>query len=359
MVPDHDHASRELSFAAAINEAIRIALDADPSVFVIGLGAPDPKGVFGTTSGLVETFGSDRILDMPVSENATTGLVLGAAIDGMRPIMTHQRIDFALHAMEQIVNQAAKWHYMFDGQMQAPIVIRMVVGRGWGQGPQHSQSLHNWFAHVPGLKVVMPSLPADAKGLMLAAIADDNPTIFVEHRWLYDIAGPVAEGHVETPLGPAKVVREGQDISIVASSFMTIEALRAAATLSGGDVSAEVIDVHTLNPFQPEAIFASVEKTGHLVVADCGWGHCGFAGEVVARVAEQAHGSLRAAPRRIALPDCPTPTSPALTDGFYPESKNIVQCVAETLGIPESRFEFPPGRRTPHDVPDNEFAGPF
>ncbi len=354
-----DKPTREKSFASAINEAIRIALEKDPSVFVIGLGAPDPKGIFGTTTGLVETFGSDRVLDMPVSENAATGLVLGAAIDGMRPIMTHQRIDFAFHSMEQIVNQAAKWHYMFDGRMKAPIVIRMVIGRGWGQGPQHSQSLHNWFAHIPGLKVVMPSLPADAKGLLLAAIADDNPTIFIEHRWLYDIVGPVPDGYEEIPLGAAKVAREGADVTIVASSFMTIEALRAATTLGDAGVSAEVIDVHTLNPLQPETIFSSVEKTGHLVVADCGWAHCGFAGEIIARVAEHTLGSLRAAPRRIALPDCPTPTSPGLTDGFYPESNDIVKLIAEMLGIPKSRFEFPSERRMPHDVPDNDFAGPF
>lgn len=354
-----DDPSRELSFAGAINEAMSIALQEDPSVFLIGLGAPDPKGIFGTTSGLKDTYGSDRVLDMPVSENAATGLVLGAAIDGLRPIMTHQRIDFALHSMEQIVNQAAKWHYMFDGQMRAPVVIRMVVGRGWGQGPQHSQSLHNWFAHVPGLKVVMPALPADAKGLMLAAIADDNPTIFIEHRWLYDIAGPVPKGNVTACLGPTNVIRDGGDITIVASSFMTIEALRASTALKDGGVSAEVIDVPTLNPLQADAIIASVEKTGHLLVADCGWSHCGFAGEIIARVAEQAHGSLRAAPCRVALPDCPTPTSPALTDGFYPDSRNIVKRSAKMLGIPESRFESPVGRHIPHDIPDNEFAGPF
>lgn len=355
----HGHPPRELSFAGAINEAMSIALEKDPSVFVIGLGAPDPKGIFGTTSGLRDTHGSERVLDMPVSENAATGLVLGAAIDGLRPVMTHQRIDFALHSLEQIVNQAAKWHYMFDGQMRAPIVIRMVVGRGWGQGPQHSQSLHNWFAHVPGLKVVMPALPADAKGLLLASIADDNPTIFIEHRWLYDIAGPVPEGHVTAQIGPANVVREGEDITIAASSFMTIEALRAAATLSDGGVSAEVIDIHTLNPLQDDLIISSIEKTGHLIVADCGWSHCGFAGEVIARVAEQSHGTLRSAPRRIALPDCPTPTSPALTDGFYPDSRNIVKMTTEILGIPDSRFESPVSGRSLHDVPDSDFAGPF
>ncbi len=350
---------RQLTFAAAIREALSIAMSRDPSVYVIGLGAPDPKGIFGTTADLEKDYGSDRVLDMPVSENAATGLVLGSAIDGLRPVMTHQRIDFALHAMEQLVNQAAKWHYMFDGKMRAPIVIRMLVGRGWGQGPQHSQSLHNWFAHVPGLKVVMPALPADAKGLLLAAIADDNPVIFIEHRWLYGVSGPVPEGHFVSTIGPARVVREGHDITIAASSFMTLEALRASAILEDGGISAEVIDIQTLNPLDPESIFTSVGKTGHLVVADCGWSHCGFAGEIVARVAETVHGALRSPPRRISLPDYPTPTSPALTKGFYPDVGRIVTEVADTLALPVTRFNLPAGDAVPHDVPDNNFAGPF
>lgn len=350
---------RQLSFADAINEGLALALTHDPSVYVIGLGAPDPKGVFGTTTGLQSKFGETRVFDMPIAENAVTGIVLGSAIDGMRPVMTHQRVDFALHSLEQLVNQAAKWHYMFDGRMRAPLVIRMIVGRGWGQGPQHSQSLHSWLAHVPGLKVVMPALPADAKELLIAAIQDDNPVVFIEHRWLYGVAGPVPEGYGARTLGPPRIVRRGKDITIAASSYMTIEALRASVLLERSDIDAEIVDVHTLNPLDDGPIIESVRKTGRLLVADCGWTHCGYAAEITARVTEKAYRSLRAAPRRIALPDCPTPTSPALTKDFYPGVREIVTAAAEILDVPMSRIAAFEPSNIPHDVPDSSFAGPF
>ncbi len=350
---------RNLTFAEAINEALAQSLAHDPSVYVIGLGAPDPKGVFGTTAGLQETYGPARVFDMPIAENAVTGIVLGSAIDGMRPVMTHQRVDFALHSLEQLVNQAAKWHYMFDGRMRAPLVVRMIVGRGWGQGPQHSQSLHSWLAHVPGLKVVMPALPADAKGLLIAAIQDDSPVVFIEHRWLYGISGPVPEAYSPQKLGVPRVVRSGKDITIAASSYMTIEALRASALMERSAINAEVIDIHTLNPLDDGPILDSVRRTGHLLVADCGWMQCGYAAEIMARVSEKAHASLRAAPRRIALPDWPTPTSPALTRDFYPGVREIMTATASILGVPASRLvPFEPGN-IPHDVPDTSFAGPF
>jgi pyruvate dehydrogenase E1 component beta subunit len=354
-----DAEDRRLSYGEAINEAMAIALEVFPTAYVIGLGAPDPAGIFGTTLGLTETFGKERVLDMPISENAVTGVVLGSAIDGMRPILTHQRLDFALDSIEQIVNQAAKWHYMFGGRMTAPLVIRMVVGRGWGQGPQHSQSLQSWFAHVPGLKVVMPALPADAKGLLLSAVADPNPVIVIEHRWLHNIEGPVPEGDYRSPLGEPRIIVEGTDATITATSYMTVEALRAAELLQLEGISTEVIDVRTLNPLDDSLILESVRKTGRLVVADTGWTSCGFAGEIVARVSEKAFDALKSAPRRVASPDAPTPTSQKLTDGYYPRAIDIAQAIGGVLGrlLPDLTDSM--RQETPLDVPDTLFRGPF
>jgi pyruvate dehydrogenase E1 component beta subunit len=352
-------AVRQLTFAEAVNEGLAAALEQDPSVYVIGLGVPDPKGIFGTTTGLQARFGEKRVFDMPIAENAVTGIVLGSAIDGMRPVMTHQRIDFALHALEQIVNQAAKWHYMFDGRMRAPMVIRMIVGRGWGQGPQHSQSLHGWFSHIPGLKVVMPALPADAKELLIAAIQDDNPVIFIEHRWLYGIRGPVPAGYTGGALGGPRVVRPGDSITIVASGYMTVESLRAADLLATCGIDAEVIDIQMLNPLDDAPIIESVRRTGRLLVADCGWTHCGYAGEIAARATEKAYDALSAAPRRVALPDCPTPTSPALTEDWYPVATDIAAAAAEILEVPRSKLPAADAAGVPHDIPDTRFTGPF
>ncbi|HVX14858.1 MAG TPA: transketolase C-terminal domain-containing protein [Pirellulales bacterium] len=350
--------ARELKYCQAVHEAIDLCMGADPSVYVIGLGVTDPKGIFGTTLGLEQKYGSSRVMDMPCAENGMTGVVLGSALAGMRPIMVHQRIDFALLAMEQIVNQAAKWHYMFGGRKSAPLVIRLLVGRGWGQGPQHSQSLHSWFAHVPGLKVVLPSTPHDAKGLLISAIEDDNPVIFVEHRWLHNISGPVPEGTYRVPIGEARVLRRGSDLTIVALSHMALDAHRAAQTLAGEGIETEVIDPRSIRPFDEQTVFESVRRTGRLLVADTSWRHAGFAAEVVARVAEELGGRLKCPPRRIALPDCPTPTSPALAAEFYPTANHIVSAACEMV---QARAWRPTVVPTPFslDVPDPSFTGPF
>ncbi|MDA0239857.1 MAG: alpha-ketoacid dehydrogenase subunit beta [Proteobacteria bacterium] len=351
--------NRTLTYAHAINEALDIALASDPSVYLIGLGTPDPKGVFGSTKGLVEKFGTARVLDMPVSENALTGVVLGSAIDGMRPVLTHQRVDFSLVSFEQIINQAAKWRYMYGGNVGAPLVIRMIIGRGWGQGPQHSQSLQSVFAHIPGLKVVMPSTPADAKGLLLSAIFDDDPVVFLEHRWLYNIEGPVPEGDERVPIGQPRIVRSGNDITIAATSYMTIESLRAAELLADIGIEAEVIDLRTLNPFDHQDVVKSVKRTNHLIVADTSWRNCGIAGELVARVSEDAFSSLEQPPRRVTLPDAPVPTSRALTDGFYPHAIDIARLAGEMLGRSTSSLSAAAESAVPLDVPDNNFRGPF
>ena len=350
---------RELKYFQAIREATDQCLDMDTSVYLIGLGVPDPKGVFGTTSGLQEKYGVHRVMDMPTSENGMTGIAIGSALVGMRPIMVHQRIDFAILAMEQIVNQAAKWHYMFGGKMSVPMVIRMIIGRGWGQGPQHSQSLQSWFAHVPGLRVIMPTTPYDMKGLMVSSIEDNNPVICIEHRWLYNITGYVPKKIYRVPLGKARVMKEGEDLTIVAMSHMSLEALRAAELLEKEGLSIEVIDLRSLRPLDMPTVLESVSKTGHLLVADTSWKTGGFAGEIVARVTEEAFGSLKAAPQRIALPDCPTPTSPSLANIFYSRTSDIVESIRKVLGC---KKDFPVMRiETPEylDIPDPSFVGPF
>lgn len=346
---------RELKFSQAINEATDLCMAADPRVQIMGLGVPDPKGIFGTTGGLQQKYGEERVSDLPCSENGMTGVAIGCALMGMRPILTHQRLDFAMLTLEQIVNQAAKWHYMFGGRMRVPLVIRMLIGRGWGQGPQHSQSLQAWFAHIPGLKVVMPATPYDAKGLLIAAIEDDNPVVVIEHRWLYNISGPVPEGMYRVPIGTARVLHPGDDVTIVGTSYMSLEAFRAADLLAAQGISAEVVDLRSLRPWDEEMVMSSVAKTGRVIVTDTGWTSVGFAAEVIARIAERGV-ALKTPPRRVCLPDSPTPTSPALAAHFYPRSVDLAAAAAAMMGAP---FQAPPLPSTPLDVPDASFTGPF
>lgn len=351
--------SRILTYTEALREAQDICLSMYPEVFVMGLGVPDPKGIFGSTLDLQEKYGAKRVFDIPLSENAVTGIAIGAAISGMRPILTHQRVDFALVAMEQMVNQAANWHYMFGGTMRAPLVIRMIIGRGWGQGPQHSQSLQAWFAHIPGLKVVMPTTPHDAKGLLIAAVEDDNPVIFFEHRWLHSVRDEVLEGLYRTNIGEARILRHGTDVTLVAVSYMTLEALRAADRLDKEGISAEVIDLRSIRPWDTHTVLESVCKTGRLVVADTGWRAFGVASEIVSTVVEQGFDWLRAVPERVGLPACPCPTSPPLAAQFYPRASHIHLAAKRTLGLrPVSDLlDLTPGQHL--DVPDGTFRGPF
>lgn len=349
--------SRILSFSKAIHEALTLALRQDQRVICYGLGVDDPKGIFGTTLGLQQEFGAERVFDMPTSENAMTGVAIGASLNGIRPVMTHQRLDFFLLAMDQLVNNAAKWFYMFGGQV--PITIRLIIGRGWGQGPTHSQNLHAWFAHIPGLKVVMPTTPGDAKGLLLSSIFDPNPVIFLEHRWLHNMMGEVPEGDVRVPLGQARIARAGTDITVVSMSYMTIEALHAAEFLKENGVSCEVIDLRTITPLDWGAIFSSVAKTGRLLALDSGFTTGSVAGEIVARVAMEQFSVLKCAPARLAMPDVPEPTSPALTRDFYVRAADIASRAMEMLGRPGEDIENSLREPVPHDVPGEWFKGPF
>jgi len=351
--------TREIKYYQAINEAIDLAMTDDPSVYLMGLGVPDPRGVFSSTLGLQEKHGAKRVMDMPTSENGMTGIAIGSALVGMKPIMVHQRLDFALLALEQIVNQAANWHYMFGGQIAMPLVIRMIIGRGWGQGPQHSQSLQSWFAHVPGLKVIMPTTPYDVKGLLMAAIKDKNPVICLEHRWLYNITGLVPEEPYQVPMGKAHIIKEGEQLTIVALSHMTLEAIRAAQVLEQEGISTEVIDVRTLKPLDDKCILDSVRKTGRLIVTDTAWKTGGFSAEILARVTENAFNDLKCPPQRIALPDCPSPTAWTLTKYYYPRAVHIVKIAREMLGLPVDNRILEHLTTEPLDIPDPTFTGPF
>jgi len=328
-----EKAGRKLSYAAAIREALELALSRDERVFVMGQGVDDPVGMFGITLDLHKKYGEDRVFDTPLSENALTGVATGAALTGMRPIYMHNRPDFLLLAMDQIVNHASKWSYMFGGRIHVPIVIWAAVGRGWGGAAQHTQTLQSLFMHVPGLRLVMPSRPYDAKGLLITSIADNNPVIIIEHRWLFRQTGYVPEGLYTIPFGRGVVRRPGKDITVVAISYMVIEALGAAQELQGQNIDVEVIDPRTLKPLDEEIILSSVKKTGRLIVADTGWKTGGVGAEIAALVAEKGFEYLKAPVRRLASPDIPTPASYALEAKFYPGKADIVSHCKEILGI--------------------------
>ena len=322
---------RILSYREALCEAQEQAMDLDPRVFLMGEGVDDPGAVFGSTLGLVERFGPERVCDTPLAENGFTGVAVGAALTGMRPVVIHMRTDFLPMAMDQIANHAAKWRYMFGGRQNVPLTIRAIIGRGWGSGAQHSQSLQGLFLHLAGLKLVMPADPFDAKGLLLASIADPDPVVFIEHRWLYDLTGPVPEKMYTIPLGQGAIRRKGDDATVVAVSQMAVEALRAAGELAGQGVEVEIIDPRSLKPLDIGLILESISKTGRLVVADTGWKTGGVAAEIAALVADDGFVLLKAPIKRVSLPDTPTPASPVLEEAYYPGAEEIVRAVRSLM----------------------------
>ena len=348
-----------IKYSEAINDALNIAMELDSSVICYGLGVPDPKGVFGTTSGLQEKFGEKRVFDMPTSENAMTGVAIGASLNGIRPVMTHQRLDFFLLAMDQLVNNAAKWFYMFGGKTPVPITIRLILGRGWGQGPTHSQNLQAIFSHIPGLKVVMPAIAGDAKGLLLESIFDNNPIIFLEHRWLHNLEGNVPDGDYRIPIGKANLLHEGSDITLVSMSYMSIEALHAVEALKKEGINCELIDLRTVKPVDFNSIFKSVRKTGHLVAIDTGVATNSISSEIISRVSMECFHVLKKPPVRIALPDYPTPSSSSLTKDFYIRSEDIIEIVSKIFDKELKGSELIDRGSVPHDVPGNWFKGPF
>lgn len=323
--------ARSLSFTEAIRESTLQSMDGDPRVFVMGLGCSYPNGADGTTQGLADLF-PERVIDTPVSEAALTGAGIGAAIRGMRPIIVHGRVEFALLAIDQIVTQAAKWNYMFGGDNPVPITIRIAVGRQWGNGPQHTQALYGLFGSVPGLKVVIASSPRTAKGLLAGAVADGNPVVFMEPRWLYATREDVPSEPYCQNLSRALVARAGSDVTLVTYGDGLVEAHRAARQLQGHGVSLEIIDLVSLHPIDHATIAASVRKTGRLVTFDTTHDAFCIGSEVIAKVAQQEFHALRAAPMSIACPDVPVPTSPTLTAAFYPTRVDIVERALTLVG---------------------------
>jgi len=322
---------RTLTYAQAIREAHEQLLERDRRVFVIGQGLWSPWYAGGSLEDLDRTFGRHRVLDSPVSENAVTGLAVGAALAGMRPIVFHPRMDFMLLAMDPIVNQAANWSYLFAGRVSVPLVVRAVVNRGGEQGAQHSQALHAFFMHVPGLKVVMPATPADAKGLLAAAVADPDPVLYIDDRWLYSSEGPVAEELYQTPIGQAAIRRAGTDVTLIAISSMARLAIEAAQELARHGIDAEVIDLRSLKPWDQTTVLASVAKTGRAVVADPGWRTGGASAEIAATIAREAFDDLIAPVERVALPDAPAPSSRAEERAYYPDAQSIVEAARRAL----------------------------
>jgi len=323
--------NRILAYSLAINEALHQMMSADSSVLIIGQGVKSPWYVGNTCQGLIEKFGPERVIDTPVSENAMTGAAVGAALAGLRPVAVHPRQDFMLYAFDPILNQAANWHYMCGGRANVPVVIWGIINRGGEQAAQHSQALHAMFAHVPGLKVVMPATPYDAKGLMIAAIQDDNPVIYIDDRWLYSTEGLVPEGIYTVDLGRGLIKRQGSELTVVAVSYMVSEATKAVEILVSQGIDAELIDIRSVKPLDAEMIIRSVEKTGRLVIADGGWRTCGVAAEIAACVSETAFRSLKAPIRRVTLDDCPAPASRTLERVYYRRADDIVRAARSVL----------------------------
>jgi pyruvate/2-oxoglutarate/acetoin dehydrogenase E1 component len=322
---------REIQYREALNEALNEEMAREPRVFVLGEDVGRYGGVLQITRGLLDKYGERRVRDTPISEAGIMGIAVGAAMTGMRPVAEIMYIDFTALAMDQIANQAAKAHYMFGGKTRVPLVMRTQGGGGRGNAAQHSQSLEMWYVHVPGLIVVQPSTPYDAKGLLKSAIRNDNPVIFIEHKLLYNTTGPVPEEEYLVPIGVADVKREGKDVTIVATSRMVLFALKAAEALAERGVDAEVIDPRTLKPLDLEAIVRSVQKTGRLVVVNEGALTGGFTAEVAARVQRAAFDWLDAPILQVASEDVPLPYSGVLELEAIPSEQDIVNAALEAL----------------------------
>lgn len=314
---------RVITYAEAIREAIEQEMTRNASVFLFGLGVDDARGLLGTTKNLVKKFGPKRVFDTPLSEDGMTGIAIGAALSGLRPIHTHVRMDFLMLAMNQLVNIAAKARYMYGGTVSVPLVVRTLIGDGWGA--QHSQGLHSLFMHIPGLKIVAPSTPYDAKGLLIQAIRDNNPVIFVEHFRLYTQKGRVPEKSYVVPFGKAVVRREGGDVTLVGISYMNVECLRAAGLLEKAGIRAEVIDPVSLAPLDIETIIRSVRKTKRLIVADTAWTSCGASAEILSRVVERLGKKKLISVKRVGFAPVPCPTTAALEKYFYPNAESIAR----------------------------------
>jgi pyruvate dehydrogenase E1 component beta subunit len=322
---------RVVSYVQAINEALTIALQQDSGVFVLGQGVDDPTAMFGTTKDLARRFGSDRVFDTPLSEEGMMGVATGAAMNGMRPVFMHNRPDFVLLAFNQLVTHASKFHFMDNGQTNVPLVVWAAIGRGWGSGAQHSQAIHGMLLGVPGLKIVTPSTPYDAKGLLLSAILDNNPVCVFEHRWLMKKDGIVPKGAYRVPIGKGIHRRYGRDLTIVGVSHAVELAFQAATQLASDGIDAEVIDLRTVKPLDEEIVLSSLKKTGRLMVVDTAWMKGGLCAEIGCLAAEKGFADLKAPIGRIGLPDIPTPAGYTLEQFYYPDAARMAAKARELM----------------------------
>ena len=341
-----------------INLTLEKLMKKNKNIVCFGLGVDDPKSIFNTTKNLQKKFGKNRVFDTPASENAMTGIGIGMSLNGKIPIMVHQRLDFFLLAMDQLVNNASKWNIMFGGKNRVPITIRLIIGRGWGQGPTHSQNLQSWFAHVPGLKVVAPSFPSTMKNLLIDSILDPDPVIIIEHRWIHNIEEKLNISSHKKQLGKVNLLNKGEDITLISSSYSTIEILKIYETLKKNNVSFDHIDLLSIKPLDMMAIYRSVKKTGKLLVLDnSSHSFCAVSSEIVSQLTIINPKVFIKKPLILNLPEIASPSSFYLTKKFYKSEEDLLKSIEKILNKKLKRYL--KKNLLPHDVPDQNFTGPF
>lgn len=318
-------------YSEAINEAHRQLLRSDKNVYIIGQYVNSPSRIFSTTENLLEDFGKQRVIETPISELSASGIAIGSAMLGLKPILTFPKMDFMYLAMDQLFNHAASWYYMFGGKQNIPLTVRACVSRGYGQGVQHSQSPYSIYAHIPGLKIVCPTNPYDAKGLFISAVNDSNPVIYMDDAWLYDIKGDVPEKMYEVPIGKAAICREGTMITILGISYLLQEALLAAVDLEKEGIDVEIIDPRSIKPFDFKTLLKSIKKTGRLLILDPDYHYCNMGAYISHVTMDNAFNYLKSPPKCISFPDIPIPSAPTLENAYYPKKDNIINEVKKML----------------------------
>lgn len=347
----------KITYAQAINKALTEEMSRNKKLICFGLGVNDSLNFFGTTKGLEKKFGPKRVFETPTSENAMTGIGVGMSLNNNPCVMMHQRLDFFLLAMDQLVNSAAKWHFMFGGKKSVPITIRLVVGKGWGQGPTHSQSLQSWFSHIPGLKVVMPSFPGDAYNLLKTSIRDPNPVIFIEHRWLHNLEQETKKIKYKNQKYLPELISKGRDFTAVSYSLSTIEILSLKKVFDQNKISFDLIDLKSIKPLNISIIRNSLKKTKKLLILDS-ISHpiCSVGSEILSQLYREKNIKLTKPPLLLTLPDIPSPTSTFYTKDFYIKKSDIVNSITKLTG---KKIKYNSIDNYLHDVPDSKFKGPF
>lgn len=343
-------------FSEVVNLTLKEIMRSNNKTVLFGLGVDDPKGIFGTTKNLKEIFGNERVFDMPASENAMTGVAIGMSLNKMIPIMNHQRMDFFLLAMDQLVNNAAKWKYMFGGQQKTPIIIRLIVGRGWGQGPTHSQNFQNMFASVPGLKIYIPSFPSTVRNILHDAIKSSDPVLIIEHRWLHYMSEKIDFNIKPKKIAFVKKIKSGKDLTIVSSSYSTFEILKLYDVLKKNKISIDHLDINLLKPFNLDLVYNSVKKTGKLLILDNSvHKYCSFGGHLISELVSRKKNIFKKEPINLNLPDIPSPTSHHLSKYFYNNLEDICKKIGNLFN---KKIKLPKNTHK-HDIPDPDFRGPF